>query len=51
MALFGMLYGSINYMAGNVTKDTMQYVMLMLGFNEHVGPNPDDEIITTTTVG
>lgn len=50
LALFGMLYGSINYMAGNVTKETMQSVMLMLGFNEHVGPNPDDEIITTTVV-
>merc|ERR1711988_780777 len=45
-----MLYGSINYMAGTVTANTMRSVMLMLGFNDQVGPNPEDEQITTTTV-
>ena len=50
LALFGMLYGSVNYMAGTVTANTMKSVMLMLGFNDQVGPNPEDEQITTTTI-
>jgi len=33
--LFGVLTGSINYIAGSVTSKGMKYVMLMLGFTEH----------------
>merc|ERR1711934_889489 len=47
--LFGVMIGSFGYMAGNVTKGTMETIMLMLGFQGHVGSDPDSEIITTTT--
>jgi hypothetical protein len=47
--LFGVLYGTVTYLAGNVTKGTTEAIMLMLGFNEHTGPSPDGETITTTT--
>jgi hypothetical protein len=48
-ALFGAVIGGINFMAGTVTKGITEQVMLMLGFTDHVGVDPEVEIITTTT--
>lgn len=33
--VFGVVLGSVNYMAGNVTKNTIESVMLSLGFTTH----------------
>lgn len=47
--LFGVLMGSITYLAGSVTKTTMKYVMLMLGFTEHSTTSDDNHKTWTTT--
>ena len=39
--LFGVLMGSLNYMAGTTTKGVSEKVMLMLGYNDHVGQDSD----------
>jgi len=33
--LFGVLMGTVTYLAGSITKSSMKYVMLMIGFSEH----------------
>ena len=44
--MFGVLLGSVNYMSGNVTKGTIDKVMLALGFNTHEYTN--EEFLTIT---
>lgn len=43
--LFGVLVGTINYFSGNVTKNSMDSVMLSMGFMEH--SYEEGESITT----
>lgn len=48
--LFGILLGTTDYFAGNVTKGIVQNVMASLGYNEHVYTNLDNKTIETTTM-
>lgn len=47
--IFGVLMGSVTYLAGSITKSTMKYVMLMLGFTEHSTTSDDNHKTWTTT--
>lgn len=45
--LMGMLVGTINYFAGNVSKNIVDEVLLAIGFKDHPG---GDEITTNIAV-
>ena len=49
--LMGTLVGSIGYFAGNITKNSMNSVMLSLGFLDHEGVPSGNETIIHTTGG
>lgn len=50
-ALFGMLIGSVDYMAGNVTKNICDQVFLAIGFRTHWSTNDDlNKTIMTANV-
>lgn len=46
--LFGVILGSLDYMAGNVTKNLTESVMLSLGFATHEYDSMASAITTTT---
>lgn len=46
--LFGVILGSVDYMAGNVTKNLTDKVMLSLGFATHEYDSMASAITTTT---
>jgi hypothetical protein len=46
--VFGVVLGSVDYMAGNVTKNLTESVFLSLGFTTHEYDSMDKAIETTT---
>ena len=48
--LFGILVGTTDYFAGNVTKGLAKYIMLSLGLNEHKYDNLDNNTVEITTL-
>lgn len=50
--LFGVLVGTINYFSGNVTKNSMDSVMLSMGFMEHSYEEGESiETVVTSNTG
>lgn len=48
--LFGVVVGSTNYFAGNVSKNLVKYIFYSIGFNDHSYTNLENETIETTVV-
>ena len=46
-ALFGMLAGSISYLAGNVSSNIVDEVLLSIGFRDHAYANDTKNKVTT----
>lgn len=49
--VFGAMFGTINYLAGQVTMNTSSYIMLMLGLTNHSEDSEDNKTINSNTVG
>lgn len=49
-ALFGMLVGSINYLAGNVAKNIVDEVLLSIGLRDHAYADDTKNSVTTELV-
>ena len=47
--IFGAMFGTINYLAGQVTKGTSQDIMLMLGLANHSDSDPNNTNINSHT--
>ena len=48
--LFGVLIGSVDWFAGNVTEKLVYYIMNSLGFNDHSYMNLLNLVVETTTL-
>lgn len=48
--LYGVLIGTTDYFAGNVSKNLVKYIFYSIGFNDHSYTNLENETTETTVV-